>query len=177
VRSRWLSWRPRDEIIENFPDPKLTKLTKMSSVSFVGSTSAEFPIIRGFRDASNDTSNETSGKCGGQPLNESPSPEPTRLVESNFWGVHGDQYGWRLNAVCELISTQDYPVGAIPWLETAAPYLYDRLTRILPDKISRAWKTKVPFSEFDGLCSELEETHARALALFRSTRRADSDGV
>jgi hypothetical protein len=40
----------------------------------------------------------------------------------HLWGAHGDQYGWRLNAAFEFIFSQDYPVGVIPWLESAAPW-------------------------------------------------------
>ena len=176
MRSKWLSWRPGDETIEDSPDPELTKPTKINSVGFVSSTPAASPIIRDFDCARSGVGNEPSRTSADRLLNETPGPEPTRFAEVNFWGTHRDDYGWRAHAVCERISSQDYPVGTIRWLETAAPYLYDRLTRVLPDMISRAWNAKVPFYEFDRLCSELEETHARGVALFRSVRRADYPG-
>ncbi len=79
--------------------------------------------------------------------------------------AYGDQYGWRLNCAFEVINRRGYLAGTILWLETAAPHLYDRLTRSLPDRISHAWDAKVPFNEFDQLCHELEETFRQAVLL------------
>jgi hypothetical protein len=139
-----------------------------------------------------DLSRRASGISDSAPRHEinekrvgSDTPAPDRSASfttqgpANFWGVHGDHYGWRLNSVIEFMDGLDYPAGLICWLEAAAPYLYDRLTRALPERISRAWGAKVPFNEFDALCLELEETHARAVALFRqhlvSRRRAHGE--
>jgi hypothetical protein len=44
-RSRWLDWKPQARILADSPESELTKLTIPGSVSFVGSTSAEFPEI------------------------------------------------------------------------------------------------------------------------------------
>jgi len=44
-RSKWLDWKPGDEIISVFPYTELTKLTKPTSVSFVSAISGETQII------------------------------------------------------------------------------------------------------------------------------------
>jgi len=44
-RSKWLDWKPGDEIISVFPQTELTKLTKPTSVSFVSAASGVTKII------------------------------------------------------------------------------------------------------------------------------------
>lgn len=44
-RSKWLDWKPGDEIISVFPYPALTELTKPQSVSFVSATPGNSQII------------------------------------------------------------------------------------------------------------------------------------
>ena len=115
---------------------------------------------------------ESSGTRGlkfeaGSSKADAAGPKPSN---PQFWGAHGDEFGWRLNCAWDVIC-RDYLAGMIAWLETNEPLLYERITRNLPDKISSAWNA-VPFSEFDLLCHELEAEHGRATDLYRQDLRA-----
>jgi hypothetical protein len=104
-------------------------------------------------------------------LSEIPIIHGSGLSNPRFWGVHGDVYGWRLNAAFEIICAENYPVGMILWLERSESLLHDRLTRSLPEKITAAWNARVPFDQFDDLCGELEATHEQAIDLYRQHLR------
>lgn len=78
-----------------------------------------------------------------------------------------DYYGRRahfaLDAICGIVS----PEGLIVWLREHTPFLYRKLTRDLPNEISRAWDAQIPYEDFDALCFELVDTYRRGVALYR----------
>jgi hypothetical protein len=91
-----------------------------------------------------------------------PNSRPAKPAKVNSWGIHGGQYGWRLNAAFDSISSPAYPEGMIPWLEIAAPHLHDRMTRAPPDHLSQACGVRPPFDEFSAWYWSLKNcTHGR----------------
>jgi hypothetical protein len=89
-----------------------------------------------------------------------------------FWGADRDGkprdfYGWRANVALDAICEIPAPEGLIVWLGEHSPFLYRRLTRDLPNRISRAWDTQIPYEAFDALCFELVDTYRRAVELYR----------
>jgi hypothetical protein len=48
--------------------------------------------------------------------------------------------------------------------------VYEKLTRDLPDKISRAWDARISCEAFDALCFELVDTYRRAAELMLALR-------
>jgi hypothetical protein len=89
-----------------------------------------------------------------------------------FWGADRDRrprdfYGWRahtaLDAICEIPA----PAGLVVWLGEHSPFLYTRLTRDLPNEISRAWDAQIAYDDFDALCLDLVNTYRRAAELYR----------
>ena len=64
-RSKWLDWQPGNEIISTFLEPKLTKPTKPTSVSFVRAKSGEAQIIS---DPADDSAAWRAGFCGWMAL-------------------------------------------------------------------------------------------------------------
>jgi hypothetical protein len=72
-----------------------------------------------------------------------------------------------MDEICALLA----PDGLIVWLRENSPFFYRRLTRDLPNEISRAWNDRVPFEDFDALCSDLVDTHRCAVELMTTSRR------
>jgi len=92
-----------------------------------------------------------------------------------FWGMDRDgtprdYYGWRTHVALDAICQIPAPTGLTVWLEKNASFLYGRLTRDLPNKISRAWDARIPFEDFDALCFEWVVTCRRAGELYRAAR-------
>jgi hypothetical protein len=161
MRSKWLDWTP-----------------EVGSVGFEGSQSPVFSITHASegngtpdRSRSPDAIMEkvaaseatkptesTSAECG-----ESPVGKP-----SYFWGKYGDTYGWRAHSALDAICEIPAPKGFVVWLGEHSPFLYGRLTRDLPNEISRAWDAEIPYEDFDALCLELVDTYRRGVALYRS---------
>jgi hypothetical protein len=113
------------------------------------------------------------------PTNLSPSSplSPThglsnaqRRKQSQFWGRYGDFYGWRAHLAVDAICAAAAPEGLIVWLREHSPSVYEKLTRDLPDRISRAWDDRVAFEDFDKLCFELVDTYKRAVELTQGSR-------
>jgi hypothetical protein len=92
-----------------------------------------------------------------------------------FWGTNKDSpnqdyYGWRAHVAIDAICRIAAPGGLIVWLDEHLPFLYRRLTRDLPNKISRDWNDRVPFEVFDQLCFDLVDTYRRAVDLMLALR-------
>jgi hypothetical protein len=85
-------------------------------------------------------------------------------------GLNQDYYGWRAHVAVDAICRIDSPEGLIIWLETHSPILYQRLTRDLPNRISRDWNGRVPFEVFDKLCFDLVDTYRRGVTLMLALR-------
>jgi hypothetical protein len=81
------------------------------------------------------------------------------------------QYRTCLQAVLEQTAEPDYPMGVIPWLESAEPGLYQDVTGRLPDLIHDLWTAHAPLPVFERVTGEWLAAHRRACALFRSTHR------
>jgi hypothetical protein len=160
MRSKWLDWTP-----------------EASSVGFDGSQSVVFPIVRA--SESNRTPLPSLSpdaiikKVAGDEPTKPTKPGATAHSEVSaarpqyFWGRHEGYYGWRANvaldAICGILS----PEGLSVWLREHSPFLYAKLTRDLPDRISRAWDSQIPFEGFDALCLDLVDTYQRAAELYR----------
>jgi hypothetical protein len=82
------------------------------------------------------------------------------------WNDLGDPYGRRANFALERIYETPAPKGLTVWLCEHSPFLYRKLTRDLPDKISRAWDARISYQAFDALCFELVDTYRRAAELY-----------
>ncbi len=92
-----------------------------------------------------------------------------------FWGtsrdgLDQDYYGWRAHVAIDAICRIAAPDRLIVWLEEHSPFLYRRLTRDLPNAISRAWNDQVALEDFDRLCFELVATYERAVKLAQELR-------
>jgi hypothetical protein len=92
-----------------------------------------------------------------------------------FWGrdrdgTPRDYYGWRTHVALDAICQISAPAGLAVWLERNASFLYGRLTRDLPNEISRTWDARIPFEDFDALCFEWVVTYRRAAELYRASR-------
>jgi hypothetical protein len=99
-----------------------------------------------------------------------------------FWGsdrdgTPRDYYGWRTHVALDAICQIPAPAGLAVWLEKNASFLYGRLTRDLPNKISRAWDTRIPFGDFDALCFEWVVTYRRAAQLYQVLHETRKDEV
>jgi hypothetical protein len=98
----------------------------------------------------------------------------TRNQSPYFWGADRngkprDYYGWRAHTALDAICAVPAPAGVIVWLGDHAPFLYQRLTSTLPDKISRAWNAHIAHESFSALCRELVDTYQRAVDLYVAT--------
>lgn len=96
----------------------------------------------------------------------------TRSHSPYFWGADRDgkprdYYGWRAHTALDVMCATPAPAGVIVWLSDYAPYLYHRLTSVLPDKISRAWDAQIAHEAFNALCWDLVETYQLAVDLHR----------
>jgi hypothetical protein len=169
MRSKWLDWTP-----------------EAGFVGFGGSHPAAFPIsqVPGRNgSAAFDPTRPTT-------IEEVPAREPTKPTEPespalgnpmlerppHFWGKHRDAYGWRVHVALEAICQIPAPEGLIVWLGERSPSLYRKLTRDLPNEVSRAWDSQVPHEEFDALCFEWVDTFRRGAELYRlecGTRKAE----
>lgn len=160
MRSKWLDWTP-----------------ETSSEGFEGSQPAVFPITRIFKrnetpipSLSPDTIIEKVGEAEPtKPTEPTVAAHSASLMArpSYLWGVHGDYYGWRAHVALDAICGISAPEGLIVRLGEHAPFLYQRLTRDLPNEISRAWDAKIPCEDFDALCLDLVDTYRRAAELYR----------
>ena len=100
------------------------------------------------------------------------TPEPHVRSASRSWSHLRDAYGWRANVALDAICEIPAPEGLIVWLKEQSPFLYRRLTRDLPNEISRAWNDRVPHEDFDALCFDLVDTYRRAAELYKTTTEA-----
>ena len=92
-----------------------------------------------------------------------------------FWGtsrdgLNQDYYGWRAHVAIDAIRRIAAPERLIVWLDEHSPFLYRRLTRDLPNGISRAWNDRIAFEDFDKHCFELVDTYKRAVELMVALR-------
>jgi hypothetical protein len=166
MRSKWLNWRPGDEVSPKSADPKATELTELSSVSSVSSADADSSIINTVGESGSGQRKDHDNKKDRGQLPKHPEMEVhADQSRTELWSSDGDYYGWRLNAALEFICSRNYPSGLIPWVQSVEPYLYNRLTHYLPDEISIAWNSRASFDAFDALCCELEDMLERAAEL------------
>ena len=84
------------------------------------------------------------------------------------WNDPREPYGRRANSAVDEIRGIPVPDGLMVWLRKNSPFLYQRLTRDLPNKISHAWDARIPYGNFDALCSELVDTCRLAGALYQA---------
>jgi hypothetical protein len=164
VKSKWLDWKP-----------------KASSVGFVGSVPVFFPIIRASEGEGVPVPALSPDKVIGKTSQGEPT-KPTKPIStghsepgverpSGFWGKCSDAYGWRLGIALDSICKVDAPEGLLFWLDQHSPFLYLKLTSSLPDGISRAWDSHIPYEGFDALCLDLVDTYRRAADLYRMVER------
>jgi hypothetical protein len=160
MRSKWLEWTP-----------------ETSSVGFGGSQPEVFPITR----ISERKETPIPSRSPDTIIEKAVAAEPTKPTEptsaahfatlmarpSYFWGIYGDYYGWRAHLALDAICGISAPAGLIVWLGEHSLFLYQRLTRDLPNEISRAWDAQIPYEGFDALCLDLVDTYRRAAELFR----------
>lgn len=163
MRIKWLDWTPG-----------------AGFVGFEGRECAAFAVARAVsRNASRNPSphRETIIEKGAarepaKPTEPEPAADGGMPVDraSEFWGSRGDAYSWRADLALDAICRISIPEDLTLWLEANSPYLYGQITRVLPDKISRAWNGRDPLDEFDCLCRDLVETFRRAAKLYTATR-------
>jgi hypothetical protein len=160
MRSKWLEWTP-DTGFVGFEGP--------SSVNSPGTRASEeceteLPIP----SRNKSTEKSVQGQLT-KPTEPTPAiPHAPLIVRPpHFWGRHGDYYGWRTNVALDAICAIPSPEGLIVWLGEHSPFLYQRLTRDLPNEISRAWDAQIPLVDFDAVCLDLVDTYRRAAELFR----------
>ena len=82
-------------------------------------------------------------------------------------GEPRDYYGWRTDIALSAICKIPAPEGLAVWLGEHSSFLYHRLTRDLPNKLSRAWDARISHEKFDVLCLDLVDTYRRAVDLYR----------
>jgi hypothetical protein len=107
-----------------------------------------------------------------------PSPSsPTQTIsnrqmwkQSRPWGKYGSFYGWRAHLALDAICATPAPEGLIAWLRERSPSLYEKLTRDLPNEISRAWDAHIPHDGYNALCFDLMDTYRRAVELMLADR-------
>jgi hypothetical protein len=92
-------------------------------------------------------------------------------LQAYSFGTRDDSYGRRMHIALDAICTIPAPEGLIVWLDEHSPSLYDRLTRELPNEISRAWNAQIRIEDFDSLCSVLVDTFRRAADLYSNSKR------
>jgi hypothetical protein len=102
------------------------------------------------------------------PPKKAPVKEKQREeLARRFWrqrdGTYEDRAHNALDAMREIPAAK----GLIVWLGEHDPPLYQKLTQLLPNKISRAWDARVPYGDFDALCRELVDTYAFAAERYR----------
>jgi hypothetical protein len=68
------------------------------------------------------------------------------------------------------INQPEYPAGMVPWLGTAHPELYDRLTGRLPDELQRLWNEHAPLADFEAALAELVFLHQSCCHLYRTAQ-------
>jgi hypothetical protein len=165
MRSKWLDWTP-----------------EIGSVGFEGPRSEVFPTTQ----TSEVTETPVPALSSDEPTAKTAQGEPTkptepssgvrggRLLErpSDYWGSHGDAYGWRMHLAQDAIRRTPAPEGLIAWLGEQSPILHRKLTVVLMNRISRAWDDRVSFEDFDALCFELVDTFRCAAELYRATAEA-----
>jgi len=95
---------------------------------------------------------------------------PTQRASWSSLNAHYE-YGRRAHAALDAICAIPSPEGMIVWLDEHSPSLYDRLTRDLPDEISRAWNSQIPLEAFDTLCCRLVDTFRSAAELYSTPRQ------
>lgn len=83
----------------------------------------------------------------------------------------GDAYGCRAHFALDAICAIQAPEGLMVWLSEHSLVLYERLTRNLPNEISRAWNAQIGLAEFDVLCSRLVDTFQKAADLYTISKR------
>jgi hypothetical protein len=168
MRSKWLDWT-----------------LEAGSVGFEGPASVEYPITQASEKNATQVSAPSISELIQKPVQREPTKptEPAsfgtrkRLLErpSYFWGANRngksrDYYGWRANVALEAICKIPAPEGLIVWLGEHSPFLYRNLTSDLPNTISQAWNDRVPFEDFDRLCSALVDDYSRAAELMVVSR-------
>jgi hypothetical protein len=158
MRSKWLDWTPETGSVgfdrppsANFP---ITRASEGNGT--LGPSRFSDPIIEKLIAKGPTKPTEPMSATDGEALEEIPSC---------CWGRYGDAHGWRAHVALEAICGIRAPEGLVVWLGEASPLLYRRLTDELPNKISRAWRDRVPFAEFDSLCFEWVGTFRRAVEM------------
>jgi hypothetical protein len=86
------------------------------------------------------------------------------------WGKYGSFYGRRAHLALDAICATPAPEGLIAWLRQRSPSLYEKLTRDLPNEISRARDAQTPHDGYDALCFDLVDTYRRAVELMLADR-------
>lgn len=88
-----------------------------------------------------------------------------------------DPYQACLRAVLLQTTGPDYPLGVVPWLESAYPDLYHEITSRLPDRIHDLWCAQAPLSDFNRTTAECLEAHREGCKLFRAYLAQKSAGI
>lgn len=160
MKSKWLDWTP-----------------EAGFVGFEGSQSA----VSSISQVPDENGTAALSLRPQVTIEKVPAHEPTKPTEPAsaahinpllerppyFWGRHGDAYGWRVHIALEAMCNIPAPEGLIVWLGEQSPALYRRLTRDLPNRVSRAWNARVPHEEFDALCFDWVDTFRGAAEMYR----------
>jgi hypothetical protein len=115
-------------------------------------------------------------KFDESPAKSSPSspssPETTAEDRAHSpscpWNDPRDPYGRRAHNAVDEIGEIPAPEGLMVWLRKNSPFLYRRLSGDLPNRISRAWDARIPYADFDALCSDLVDTSRLAGELYQA---------
>lgn len=120
---------------------------------------------------------EKTNDC--EPTKPTKPVQTTQSVRSSgrpsyFWGRYDDEYERRAQVAIDAVCATPAPEGLIVWLDENSPSLYDRLTRDLPDEISRAWNARIPLEKFDALCFAWVDTFRSAAKVYSDSKRTPS---
>jgi len=164
MRSKWLEWTP-----------------EVGSVGFDGSISGDSPIIPAVEmnraEPPSPVQKEIIEKtCECEPTKPTEPVHTTQSGRSSegrtyFWDGHDDAYGLRAQVAIDAICATQAPEGLIVWLDEHSPSLYERLTSVLPDEISRTWNARIRFEEFDALCCQWVKTFQRGAELYSNSKQ------
>jgi hypothetical protein len=167
VRSKWLEWTPesgfvgfegsssRDSAITSAPNETPTRARAASNEELIPQSSVDVPT--------EPTEPTPMGNRGGRWV------EPPYFWGADRDGKPRDYYGWRAHTALDAMCAIPAPAGVIVWLGDHAPFLYEMLTSILPNKISRAWDAHAAHEAFSALCVELVDTYRCGVELYVAT--------
>jgi hypothetical protein len=177
--SRWMYWQPNAQITADLAGTEPTKPSKPGTVGFEGAAPMHNSIIA------------CSGEGAGSPpavrveavIGTNGEAEPTKPTEvgnrdsecANSTTLFippelrltSDPYAVRMDATLCQIAQPTYLGGMIPWLQTAYPDLYEKLTSRLPDEISRLWNNRAPLVQFDAALESLIALHREGCRIYR----------